>query len=344
MGRRRKRSGSDHNGQLVLLALVVIVGIAGLIWQYWKERQREADPATAPPPVVVTPPDRPTTAPPTPPPPSGVADVSDGQENLLLGNPSRATSDPSNRANYLMVKPYYALSYNDVTGTPNWVSWRVARADLGDAPRKQLFDADETLPQGFKRVTHKDYSNSGFDRGHLCPNADRDAATEMNHSTFLMTNIIPQAPNVNQKAWAEFEGYCRGLVSGQRARLYVVAGPTGRGGRGSAGFRETIAGGKVTVPAECWKVVVVVPEAGNADDLSKVSTDTRVIALVMPNDNNAVTDDDWARYRTSVADVERRTGLRFFDRLPADVAQALKSKVDAVTVPVSGARGTRGTR
>ena len=50
-----------------------------------------------------------------------------------------------------MVKPYYALSYNSTKGTPNWVSWRVTEADLGEAPRKDDFDTDVDLPSSFYR-------------------------------------------------------------------------------------------------------------------------------------------------------------------------------------------------
>src|SRR5439155_5883217 len=132
--------------------------------------------------------------------------------NLLLGNPSDATDGPSNKNNYLMIKPYFALSYNDSLGTPNWVSWRVTSDDLGNARRQPAFDPDNTLPPGFKRITHKDYSGSGFDRGHLCPHGDRAANEEMSFATFVMTNIIPQAPNVNEKAWMHLEAYCRDLA------------------------------------------------------------------------------------------------------------------------------------
>src|SRR4051812_31612173 len=82
---------------------------------------------------------------------------------------------PANREIFLLLKPPYALSYNDANGTPNWVSWRVTADDLGNAPRKQVFDSDNALPSGFKIVAHRDYSNSGFDRGHLCPHSDRAA-------------------------------------------------------------------------------------------------------------------------------------------------------------------------
>jgi endonuclease G len=160
----------------------------------------------------------------------------------------------------------------------------------------------------------------------------------MSWATFVMTNIVPQAPHVNQGAWADLEDYCRDLVRREQARLYVVAGPMGEGGRGSTGgVTETIAKGKVRVPAACWKVVVVVPAAAtnSADDLMNIGAGTRVIAVVMPNDNAAI-GHDWAKYRTSAGEIERQTGLHFFDRLPGNVAKALRGKVD--TAPIGPAR------
>jgi endonuclease G len=261
----------------------------------------------------------------------------DAAANALLGNPSGATSDPGDRSNYLMVKPYFTLAYNDTTGTPNWVSWRLTRWDLGEAPRRPEFEADRELPPGFYRVTHKDYSGGGFDRGHMCPHGDRAANPDMSFATFVMTNIIPQAAKVNQNAWAHFEDYCRDLVRNDDKRLYITAGPTGRGGVGLNGPADTIARGKVTVPAACWKIVVVLDETGggtgeSADaDLRRVDGNTRVIAIVMPNDQNGV-GEDWTPYRTSVAEVERRTGYHFFDKLPPNLRDALWQKVDAVSV------------
>jgi DNA/RNA endonuclease G (NUC1) len=48
--------------------------------------------------------------------------------HLALGNPSNAGKNPDN---YLMVKPQYALSYNNSKGTPNWVSWELNKSYLG---------------------------------------------------------------------------------------------------------------------------------------------------------------------------------------------------------------------
>lgn len=315
------------------VVLVLALVVAGIWYVHQQRRASEQQQTTQQYP-----------APPLPPGGGFPPATSSGDVNLLLGNPSGATPDPANRANYLEIKPYYALSYNEPAGIPNWVSWRVVRTDLGDAPRKQEFDPDDQLPPGFRRVVHRDYSGSGFDRGHLCPNADRDATQASGWSTFVMTNIIPQAPNVNQKAWANLETYCRDLVRRNGQHLYVVAGPAGRGGRGSDGvLKQTIANGKVAVPAECWKVVLAVPESGGSDDLAKVTASTRVIAVVMPNDNETV-GEDWARFRTTPAEIERRTGYRFFDRLPPDVAEALRQKVDTASVATPESRQRRQGR
>ena len=53
---------------------------------------------------------------------------------------------------------------------------------------------------------------SGFGRGHLCPRSDRAADKDMSSATFVMSNVVPQAPRLNQKAWAAHETYLRGLV------------------------------------------------------------------------------------------------------------------------------------
>ena len=116
----------------------------------------------------------------------------------------------------------------------------------------------------------------------------------------------------------------------------MVAGPAGKGGVGKEGPRDEIGGGKVVVPAECWKVAVVLSadhkDDDPADDLKHVTKRTRVIAVVMPNDEEKVRT-TWAGYRVSVKHVERLTGNTFFDRLPADVAEALKDKVDDDHIP-----------
>src|SRR5665213_2420362 len=263
-----------------------------------------------------------------------------GSPNLLLGNPSDATGDLFHRDNYLMDKGYYVLAYDNTLGTPKWVSWQVKAADLGTARRKQVFDTDMTLPAGFTRIATHDYSGSGFDRGHMCPHSDRAATQEMSFATFVMTNIIPQAPNVNRRAWEQLESYCRELVSREHDRLYITSGPAGQGGRGSKGPAQSLADGKVTVPAACWKIIVVEPDDGG-DDLARISQNTRVIAVIVPNDQEQV-GEEWSGFRTSAAVVERETGLHFFDRVRPDIASVLRQKVDDRPIPPARPHVYRG--
>ncbi|RYZ20516.1 MAG: DNA/RNA non-specific endonuclease, partial [Chitinophagaceae bacterium] len=187
-------------------------------------------------------------------------------ENMALGNPSGAVADAASYTNYLMVKTQYSLSYNRNRATPNWVSWHIDPTWLGGAARQDDFRADASLPTGWYRVGGTSYSGSGFDRGHNCPSADRTYSTTDNSATFLMTNMIPQAPTNNQQTWANLENYCRTLVN-QGNEVYVIMGAYGTGGTGSNGTASTIDAGRITVPNRIWKVIVVLPQGSS--DLSR---------------------------------------------------------------------------
>ncbi|MBC9928938.1 DNA/RNA non-specific endonuclease [Chitinophaga qingshengii] len=244
--------------------------------------------------------------------------------NLLLGNPSNALADISSENNYLMVKPYYTLSYSRGRGTPNWVSWHIQSSDLGTASRSNDFRADTDLPAGWYQVQNSSYTGSGFDRGHNCPSADRTATTTANSATFLMTNMMPQAPNNNQKTWANLENYTRSLVNAGN-EVYVICGSYGQGGSGSlGGTTTTIDNGHVTVPSNIWKVVVVIPDGSN--DLNRINGNTRVIAINTPNRNDINT--DWTQYKTTVRDIESATGYNLLSSLRPSLQDSLETRID----------------
>jgi endonuclease G len=244
--------------------------------------------------------------------------------HLTLGNPSKATKDLVQINNYLIEKPQYVLSYSRDRGTPNWVSWQVSTDWLGTAPRQDDFRADASLPANWFQATASSYSGSGFDRGHNCPSADRTRSVEDNSATFLMTNMIPQAPQNNQETWANLEEYTRSLVRvGQE--VYVIMGSYGAGGTGSKGPAQTIAAGRITVPERIWKVIVVLPSGEG--DVQRITPDTRIIAVDTPNDNAIMP--DWGMYRTTVDAIEQATGYDLLSNVPAAVQQVVEAKVDA---------------
>jgi endonuclease G len=244
-------------------------------------------------------------------------------EHLTLGNPSGATTDEARPTNYLLSKPQYALSYHRDRGIPNWVSWHLSADWRGSAARQDDFRPDDALPAGWYQVQASSYTGSGFDRGHNCPSADRTNTVADNSATFLMTNMMPQAPRNNQQTWANLEDYSRTFLTAGN-EVYVVCGSYGKGGTGSNGFLQTLDQGRVTVPARCWKVVVILPLGEN--DAARVSTSTRIIAVDIPNDNGLST--AWGTYRTSVDAIEAATGLDLLSAVPAAIQQTMEARVD----------------
>ncbi len=248
-----------------------------------------------------------------------------GNINLLMGNPSQATSSPSNSENYLIARPQYALSYSQHKGIPNWVSWELNASWLGDAHRVGKFAPDEELPVDWERVKPSDYTGSGFDRGHMANSEDRSRSPEDNIPTFLMTNIIPQSPDNNRGVWVGLENYSRQLVKSGK-ELFIISGGHGQGGIGEKGLKATVGHGKVFIPAVTWKVILVLDKL-NAG-VAGVDRNTRTIAVIIPN-KQGVKYDPWQQYRVSVREVENLTGYKFFTSVPTDIREAIISKVDA---------------
>jgi endonuclease G len=247
-------------------------------------------------------------------------------EHLVMGNPSNAVVDVNQPNNYLLDKPQYAVGYSRDLGRPNWVSWHLSNSWLGSAPRQNDFRADTTLPAGWYQVQGTDYSGSGFDRGHHTPSADRTSTVADNSATFLMTNMMPQAPDNNQGPWEQLESYCRTLIS-QGNELYIIAGGTGSGGTGSnGGVTTTLASGHVGVPSQTWKVIIVLPE-GSGDDAARVTASTRTIAVIMPN-AQGIRNNAWQGYRVSVDQVEALTGYDFFSNVPVGIQASIEAGVD----------------
>ncbi|MGC4047586.1 MAG: DNA/RNA non-specific endonuclease [Armatimonas sp.] len=239
------------------------------------------------------------------------AEIND-KVQMLLGNPDHA--DAKNSKHFLIKRPQYALSYNDELHFPNWVSWKLDASDIGREPRGQ-FQPDNSLPSNFSVITSNDYTSSGYDRGHNCPSADRSASSTDNAAVFLMSNMTPQAHGMNAGPWEKLESESRELAKRGNS-LYILAG------HGFSSPRHNTMGKKgIAVPDFGWKVVVIVPRG------KKIDQNCRVIAVRMPN-INTIAKKSWQEYITTAGDIEKATGLLFFDALPSKVAAALRARRD----------------
>ena len=252
--------------------------------------------------------------------------------NVRFGLPSPAKTDSAQREDYLIERPQYVLSYNAKTRAPNWVCWQLRKEDIGRAARGP-FMPDPLLPASFAKVTSHVYDGSGIDRGHMCQAKDRSSSQKDCDATFYLTNIVPQAPNCNQRGWEKLEAYCRDLVTKEGHTLFIVAGPHGVGGEGKNGKKDEIGKGRidVTVPNKVWKAILVLPH-----EKAEPRRNTRLICIVMPNDQSV--DQNWAKYRVSARSIERMTGFKLFPSLDPDVAKAIKAEADDVRVRVPGSK------
>ena len=234
---------------------------------------------------------------------------------LALGNPSNAVASSSSSDNFLVVRNAYALSYNSSRGIANWVAWRISESDFGAAGRQNNFRPDPALPKNLTRVTPTDYTGSGFDRGHLCPSADRSSSEQANSETFLMTNIVPQMPDLNREVWENLESYSRTLVKKGKVDLYIVAGVYGEKGK----LKK-----KVTIPTNFWKVIVAIPQGAN---VSAINENTHIIAVDMPN-ATGIADNNWRRFRTTVRTIEQRANINLLSNLPQNLQETLENRID----------------
>ncbi|WP_394827689.1 DNA/RNA non-specific endonuclease [Pendulispora albinea] len=237
--------------------------------------------------------------------------------HTTLGLPSPATTTNAN--DYLSVKSQYVISYNGSRKIPNWVSWELKTSYLGSSGRSDDFRADDTLPSWVPQALLSDYSGSGYDRGHMCPSGDRTVTAAANSQTFYLTNMLPQAAHNNRGPWEKLESYSRTLANAGR-ELFIISG-------GIVTSGSSTIGAGVVVPDSTFKVVAVLdhPGQGPAD----LTTASRVIAIVIPNDDSQVNQsDDWKPFRVTVRSIEAATNLNFLSEVAPAVQDVVENRID----------------
>lgn len=142
----------------------------------------------------------------------------------------------------------FGVVHSGVTRTPLWSAEHLRADNLKRAQgldRDNKFHAEQRLPRG-QRAELSDYARSGFDRGHLAPNADMpDRRTQ--RESFSLANMVPQDRDHNRHIWAPIEGAVRTMAK-KEGDLYVITGPAFLG----ANLKKV---GNVIVPSHLYKVV-----------------------------------------------------------------------------------------
>lgn len=206
----------------------------------------------------------------------------------------------------------YMVGYSDIKGNPLWVVYKLTSLseNTPHLKRPESFSADW---RNLGLITSSDYTNSGYDRGHMAPNHaiallyGKQAQVE----TFLMTNITPQKPSLNQKFWQRLEEMELDSFAPKFKEVWVYTGPL---------FDEKTTRLKssyfVEIPDAFYKIYVGVEANGTL----------KTLAVIVPQ--NAKANDRMEKYLVSIDEVERRSGFDFLHRLEDTMERKLEKEID----------------
>ena len=117
----------------------------------------------------------------------------------------------------------YTASYNHTTLCPDWVAWELTADEAnGQLEGQYSFGRDPDVQ--FPKASREDYSNSGWDKGHMAPRADMKWSYKALEESYYFTNICPQDHEMNSQAWRKIEELTRRLARRYGA-VQVVCGP-----------------------------------------------------------------------------------------------------------------------
>lgn len=105
--------------------------------------------------------------------------------------------------------PQFRSVYNLETLCPQQVTWTIRQSDIGQSTREPSWKFVNTLLRPQDVISHADFNKSGYDRGHMCPAADRSSDRRDMRATFELANVAAQAPRLNRGVWKKTENFCR---------------------------------------------------------------------------------------------------------------------------------------
>ena len=196
----------------------------------------------------------------------------------------------------------FSLGYSEEHEQAAWVAYLLSsRHGENLHNRRNNFRADPQVSSG--SASPQDYTNSGYDRGHLAPAADFDFSREALSESFYMSNMSPQLPSFNRGDWKELEDLVRQWATREDS-LWVVSGPVLKKGL------QKIGANGVSVPDYFYKIILDVRQP-----------EIKMISFLMPNKK---INQDLRNWVVPVDSVEKVSGLDFFPQLPDVLEDSLE--------------------
>ncbi|MBP2283343.1 endonuclease G [Flavobacterium sp. CG_23.5] len=213
---------------------------------------------------------------------------------------------PSSTTNQIIKHTYYTLSYNEKFEQAEWVAYELKKSYIRNNHfQRPFFVEDPKVTTG--SADWRNYKNSGYDKGHLCPAGDMDFDLEAYNDTFFTSNISPQIHDFNDGVWNRLEQKVR-YWSVKYDGIYVVTGGV------LQNSLETIGKENVSVPKYFYKVL-----------FSNSGNKMKMIAFLVPNEPS---DKPLYDFVISVDSIEKMTGIDFFPKLDDKIEAKLESSHD----------------
>ena len=200
---------------------------------------------------------------------------------------------PTSTTNQIVKHEYYTLSYNEKFEQAEWVAYELKKEYLKNNDFKRpYFIEDPKVTTG--SADWRNYKNSGYDKGHLCPAGDMEFSKEAYNDTFYTSNISPQKHDFNSGIWNRLEQKTR-YWAGKYNDVYVVTGGILKDSDKKIGTE------KVSVPKYFYKII-----------LAKSGKEHKAIAFLVPNEDS---DKSLYDFVVSIETLEKMTGIDFFPNL-----------------------------
>ena len=212
---------------------------------------------------------------------------------------------PSSTTGQLIYHTYYTLSYSEKHEQAEWVAYDLKAEYITSTNFKRpYFEKDPKVKT--HSAHYKNYSKSGYDKGHLCPAGDRKFSKSAHDETFLTSNISPQEHQFNAGVWNRLEQKTRYWATKYKS-LYVITGGILEDASKSIGSE------KVTVPNYFYKIILDFHEP-----------EIKAIAFLIPHE---ASEKALYKFVTSIDTIEEITGIDFFP----EIEDTLEHKLEAAT-------------
>ena len=236
----------------------------------------------------------------------------------------------------------FYLSYANDYKNPQWVMWILDYDRMKPAvnvSRKDQFHNDqfikgantlldfkndslslsELLPTNFSStIVHSIYQ---IDKGHICPANDNNNSTTGMYDCFTMANMSPQYHIFNNGIWKKVESLTSEEIPldikmkyGYNSYVYVVAGPVLD--KDASCYKKIGASKNVVVPEKFYKIYLIQKSDSTYD----------AVAWIIPQ--STVEEKDAEKYKVSIDEIEKETGLDFFSSLPDNIEEKIESMVN----------------